>query len=50
MRYWVGFDVGRAFHWVCVREGKGEELLSRKVEAADEGLAARHHPDSGARD
>lgn len=38
MRYWVGFDVGKAFHWVCVLDGEGEEVLSRRVEAAEEGL------------
>jgi hypothetical protein len=21
MRYWVGFDVGKVFHWVCVPVG-----------------------------
>ena len=40
MRYWVGFDIGRAFHWVCVLDGEGEEVLSRRVEAAEEGLEA----------
>lgn len=33
MRLWVGFDVGKAFHWVCVLDGEGEVLLSRRVEA-----------------
>ena len=40
MRYWVGFDVGKAFHWVCVLDGEGEEVLSRRVEAAEEDLEA----------
>jgi transposase len=40
MRYWVGFDVGKAFHWVCVIDGEGEEVLSRKVEATEEDLEA----------
>ena len=38
MHYWVGFDVGKAFHWVCVLDGEGEEVLSRKVEAVEEDL------------
>src|SRR3954449_8767483 len=38
MRYWVGFDVGKAFHWVCVLDDEGEEVLSRKVEATEEDL------------
>lgn len=40
MRYWVGFDVGKAFHWVCVLDGEGEEVLSRRVEASEEDLEA----------
>jgi len=40
MRYWVGFDVGKAFHWVCVLGGEGEEVLSRRVEATEEDLEA----------
>src|SRR3954452_20582567 len=38
MRYWVGFDVGKAFHWLCVLDDEGEEVLSRKVEATEEDL------------
>ena len=38
--YWVGFDVGKAFHWVCVLDGEGEEVLSRRVEASEEDLEA----------
>ena len=34
--YWIGFDVGKAFHWVCVLGGEGEVVLSRKVEATEE--------------
>ncbi len=34
--YWIGFDVGKAFHWVCVLDGEGEVVLSRKVEATEE--------------
>jgi transposase len=40
MRYWVGFDVGKAFHWVCVLDEEGEEVLSRRVEAMEEDLEA----------
>ena len=40
MRYWVGFDVGKAFHWLCVLDEEGEEVLSRKVEATEEDLEA----------
>lgn len=40
MRYWVGFDVGKAFHWVCVLNEEGEVVLSRKVEATERGLEA----------
>jgi transposase len=40
MRYWVGFDVGKAFHWVCVLDEEGEEVLSRRVEATEEDLEA----------
>jgi len=35
LRYWVGFDVGKAFHWVCVLDEEGEVLLSRRVEATE---------------
>lgn len=38
MRYWAGFDIGKTFHWVCVLDGEGEEVLSRKVEAVEEDL------------
>jgi transposase len=40
MRYWVGFDVGKAFHWVCVLDNEGKEVLSRRVEATEEDLEA----------
>ena len=40
MRYWVGFDVGEAFHWLCVLDDEGEEVLSRRVEATEENLEA----------
>ena len=38
--HWVGFDVGKAFHWVCVLDGEGVVVLSRRVEATEEGLEA----------
>ncbi len=38
--YWVGLDVGKTFHWVCVLDGEGEEMLSRKVQATEEDLEA----------
>jgi transposase len=40
MRYWVGFDVGKAFHWLCVLDEEGVEVLSRRVEATEEDLEA----------
>ena len=40
MRYWVGFDVGKVFHWVCVLDNEGKEVLSRRVEATEEDLEA----------
>ena len=33
VRYWVGFDVGKAFHWVCDLDDGGEVVLSRRLEA-----------------
>jgi len=29
---WVGVDTGKEFHWACVLDASGRELLSRKVE------------------
>lgn len=40
VRYWVGFDVGKAFHWVCVLDEDGEVVLSRRVEATERDLEA----------
>jgi transposase len=40
MRYWVGFDVGKVSHWVCVVDEEGEEVLSRRVEASETDLEA----------
>ncbi|MFB6395929.1 IS110 family transposase [Polymorphospora lycopeni] len=30
-RAWVGIDVGKAHHWVCVVDGDGKRLLSAKI-------------------
>lgn len=38
--YWVGFDVGKAFHWVCVLDGEGDVVLSRRVDTTEEHLEA----------
>jgi transposase len=40
VQYWVGFDVGKAFHWVCVLDEEGEVVLSRRVEATERDLEA----------
>ena len=39
-RFWIGFDVGKAFHWVCVLDEEGEVILSRRVEASEHDLEA----------
>lgn len=38
--HWVGFDVGKRFHWVCVLDEEGGVVLSRKVEATEERMEA----------
>src|SRR4051794_15995164 len=40
MNYWVGFDVGKRFHWLCVLDGDGTILLSRRVDATEDQLEA----------
>ena len=40
MTFWVGFDVGKTFHWVSVLDDAGEVVLSRRVEATEQGLEA----------
>jgi len=40
MRSWVGFDVGKAFHWACVLDDEGEVLFSRRVEANERDIEA----------
>jgi hypothetical protein len=39
-RFWVGFDVCKAFHWVCVLDEEGERLLSRRVDATEADIEA----------
>jgi transposase len=29
---WAGMDAGKEFHWACVLDASGRQLLSRKVE------------------
>ncbi len=36
MAFWVGFDVGKTFHWVCVLDEDGEVVLSRRIQANEE--------------
>jgi len=38
--FWVGFDVGKASHWVCILDAQGERLLSRRVEATEADIQA----------
>ena len=38
--YWVGFDVGKAFHWMCVLDGEGKVILSRRVDATEDQMEA----------
>lgn len=40
MRYWVGIDVGKVFHWICVLDEEGEVVLSERVGASEEELDA----------
>ena len=40
MRTWVGFDVGKAFHWVSVLDDEGKIVLSKRVRATEEDLHA----------
>jgi transposase len=40
MTFWVGFDVGKTFHWLSVLDDAGEVVLSRRVEATEQGLEA----------
>jgi hypothetical protein len=38
VRFWVGCDVAKASHWVCILDDEGEVVLSRKVEATEKDL------------
>jgi Transposase len=40
MTFWVGFDFGKTSHWVSVLDDAGEVVLSRRVEATEQGLEA----------
>ena len=40
VKYWVGCDVAKTFHWVSVLDDEGNEVLSRQVEATQEDLEA----------
>ena len=40
MRYWVGIDVGKIFHCICVFDEEGEVVLSERVGASEEALDA----------
>ena len=40
MRYWVGFDVGKASHWLCVLDEEGEMILSERVGATEKEIEA----------
>jgi transposase len=40
VRTWVGFDVGKAFHWLSVLDDEGEIVLSKRVRATEEDLDA----------
>lgn len=35
---WVGVDAGKEFHWACVLDASGRELLSRKVQNDEAGI------------
>ena len=37
-RFWIGIDVGKRFHWTCVLDEEGEQVLSRRVQATEEDL------------
>jgi transposase len=40
VRLWVGFDVGKMFHWVCVLDDEGATVLSKRVGADERELEA----------
>lgn len=38
MRFWIGIDVGKEFHWMVALDDEGRVVLSRRVEAAEADL------------
>lgn len=40
MRYWIGFDVGKRFHWLCVLDQEGDVVFSKRIDATEERLEA----------
>jgi hypothetical protein len=38
MKFWVGIDVGKSFHWACVLDDEGDEVLSCRVQATEEAV------------
>jgi hypothetical protein len=40
MRYWIGFDIGKRFHWLCVLDQDGDVVFSKRVDATEERLEA----------
>ena len=52
MRYWIGFDVGKAFHWAVVLDDEGEvssRVGSRRRNRTSRGAARRSPPLGGER-
>jgi hypothetical protein len=41
MTFWVGFDVGKTFHWLSVLDDAGEVVLSRRVEVTERKASRR---------
>src|SRR3954447_22306638 len=31
MRYWIGFDIGKRFHWLCVLDQEGDVVFSKRI-------------------
>jgi hypothetical protein len=40
MKFWVGIEVGKSFHWACVLDDEGDEVLSCRVQATEEAVEA----------
>jgi hypothetical protein len=50
MTFWVGFDVGKTSHYLSVLDDAGEVVLSRRVEATEQGTTPRvRHPEQADR-